>query len=78
MTISGDENVSSVEVEAVLCRHPAIKAAAVIARPHDHWGEASCAFVKLHEGAETTEAAVIAFCRNHLAGFKTPKSVVFQ
>ncbi|MBO6882980.1 MAG: AMP-binding protein [Marivita sp.] len=76
--ISGGENVSSVEVEAVLYRHPAIKAAAVVARPHERWGEAPCAFVELREGAKTTEAEVIAFCRSHLAGFKTPKSVVFQ
>ena len=76
--ISGGENVSSVEVEAVLYRHPAIKAAAVVARPHTRWGEAPCAFVELREGAEATEAEVIAFCRSHLAGFKTPKSVVFQ
>ena len=76
--ISGGENVSSVEVEAVLYRHPAIKAAAVVARPHDRWGEAPCAFVELREGAKATEAEVIAFCRSQLAGFKTPKSVVFQ
>ncbi len=76
--ISGGENVSSVEVEAVLYRHPAIKAAAVVARPHDRWGEAPCAFVELREGAQATEAEVVAFCRSHLAGFKTPKSVVFQ
>ena len=76
--ISGGENVSSVEVEAVLYRHPAVRAAAVVARPHDRWGEAPCAFVELREGVEATEAQVIAFCRSHLAGFKTPKSVVFQ
>ncbi len=76
--ISGGENVSSVEVEAVLYRHPAIKAAAVVARPHDRWGEAPCAFVELRDGVAATEAEVIAFCRRHLAGFKTPKSVVFQ
>ncbi len=76
--ISGGENVSSVEVEAVLYRHPAILAAAVVARPHDRWGEAPCAFVELRAGSDATEAEVIAFCRGHLAGFKTPKSVVFQ
>lgn len=75
--ISGGENISSVEVEAVLYRHPRIKAAAVVARPHDRWGEAPCAFVELHEDAALGEAEVIAFCREHLAGFKTPKSVVF-
>ena len=78
MIISGGENVSSVEVEAVLYRHRAVQAAAVVARPHDRWGEAPCAFVELRDGAEATEAEVIAFCRSHLAGFKTPKSVVFQ
>lgn len=76
--ISGGENVSSVEVEAVLYRHPAILAAAVVARPHERWGEAPCAFVELRDGASATEGEVVAFCRSHLAGFKTPKSVVFQ
>ena len=54
-----------------------IRAAAVVARPHTRWGEAPCAFVELCDGVSTTEAEVIAFCRTHLAGFKTPKSVVF-
>ncbi|MGL4236184.1 AMP-binding protein [Tabrizicola sp.] len=76
--ISGGENVSSVEVEAVLYRHPAVKVAAVVARPHARWGEAPCAFVELREGMEAAEDEIIAFCRSHLAGFKTPKSVVFQ
>ena len=62
----------------MLYRHRAVQAAAVVARPHDRWGEAPCAFVELRDGAEATEAEVIAFCRSHLAGFKTPKSVVFQ
>jgi fatty-acyl-CoA synthase len=75
--ISGGENISSVEVEAVLYRHPQIKAAAVVARPHDRWGEAPCAFVELRENGAMTEAEVIAFCRTNLAGFKTPKSVIF-
>jgi fatty-acyl-CoA synthase len=75
--ISGGENISSVEVEAALYAHPQIKAAAVVARPHDRWGETPCAFVELREGAEVTETEVIAFCRTRLAGFKTPKSVVF-
>jgi fatty-acyl-CoA synthase len=76
--ISGGENVSSVEVEAVLYRHPAVKAAAVVARAHDRWGEVPCAFVELREGAEATETDVIVFCRQHLAGFKTPKAVLFE
>ncbi len=75
--ISGGENVSSVEVEAVLYRHPDVQCAAVVARPHPKWGEAPCAFVELRPGADIDEAAVIAFCREHLAGFKTPKSVIF-
>ena len=76
--ISGGENISSVEVEAVLYSHPAIQAAAVVARPHTRWGETPCAFVELREGADVSEADIIAFCRTRLAGFKTPKSVVFQ
>ena len=76
--ISGGENISSVEVEAVLYRHPAILAAAVVARPHSRWGEAPCAFVEARAGHDLTEAEVIAFCRDHLAGFKTPKSVFFR
>lgn len=75
--ISGGENISSVEVEAVLYRHPAISAAAVVARPHPKWGESPCAFVELRDGHSVTEAAVIAFCCDHLAHFKAPKSVVF-
>ena len=76
--ISGGENVSSVEVEAVLYRHPDVQTAAVVARPHEKWGEAPCAFVELRPGAEPDEAGIIAFCRTHLAGFKTPKSVIFE
>lgn len=76
--ISGGENISSVEVEATLYRHPAVIAAAVVARPHDRWGEAPCAFVELRSGHQADEAEIIAFCRTHLAGFKTPKSVIFQ
>ena len=75
--ISGGENISSVEVEAVLYRHPAISAAAVVARLHPKWGESPCAFVELRDGATMTEADVIAFCRAHIAHFKVPKTVVF-
>ncbi len=75
--ISGGENISSVEVEAILYNHPQVKAAAVVARPHARWGEAPCAFVERRDGANVTEAEIITFCRQHLAGFKTPKSVVF-
>jgi fatty-acyl-CoA synthase len=75
--ISGGENVSSVEVEGVLHRHPAVAAAAVVARPDERWGEVPCAFVELRPGATATEAELIAFCRERLAGFKTPKAVIF-
>ncbi len=76
--ISGGENVSSVEVEAVLSRHPDVLTAAVVAKADDKWGEVPCAVVKLREGAEPDEAAIIGFCRERLAGFKTPKSVIFM
>jgi len=76
--ISGGENISSVEVEAVLYRHPAVQAAAVVAMPHDKWGEVPCAFVELRAGSQATSDDIIAFCREHLAGFKTPKAVVFE
>lgn len=75
--ISGGENISSVEVEAVLYRHPSVQAAAVVAKPDDKWGEVPCAFVELRPGAEATQTDIIQFCRHHLAGFKAPKSVVF-
>ena len=76
--ISGGENISSVEVEAVLYRHPDVQAAAVVARPDPKWGEVPRAYVEPRDGSNPTEAEVIAFCRERLAGFKTPKSVVFQ
>ncbi|NNE87399.1 MAG: acyl-CoA synthetase, partial [Silicimonas sp.] len=76
--ISGGENISSVEVEAVLYRHPDIGAAAVVAKPDPKWGEVPCAYVEPRAGTSPDEADIIAFCRSHLAGFKTPKSVVFQ
>jgi fatty-acyl-CoA synthase len=75
--ISGGENVSSVEVEDVLYKHPAVLFAAVVARPDPKWGEVPCAFVELKEGANATEADIITFCRSHMSGFKTPKTVVF-
>ncbi len=76
--ISGGENVSSVEVEGVLMQHPAVLLAAVVARPDEKWGEVPCAFVEMKEGATAEESDLIAFCRERLAGFKTPKRVVFQ
>jgi fatty-acyl-CoA synthase len=75
--ISGGENISSLEVEDVLYRHPAVLAAAVVARPDDKWGETPCAFVELKAGAVVTESEVIDFCRLHLARFKAPRAVVF-
>ncbi len=76
--ISGGENISSVEVEAVLFRHPAVQMAAVVAMPDEKWGEVPCAFVELRPGARATAGDIIKFCREHLAGFKTPKAVVFS
>ncbi|SEI02645.1 acyl-CoA synthetase [Tardiphaga sp. OK245] len=75
--ISGGENISSVEVEDVLYKHPAVLFAAVVAKPDAKWGEVPCAFVELKANAEATEADIIAFCRAQMPGFKTPKAVVF-
>ena len=75
--ISGGENISSVEVEDVLYKHPAVMVAAVVARPDVKWGETPCAFIELKDGASVSEADLIAFCRQHMAHFKTPKRVVF-
>ena len=75
--ISGGENISSVEVEDILYKHPAVLFAAVVAKPDPKWGEVPCAFVELKDGASATEAEIIAFCRTHMTGFKTPKAVVF-
>ncbi|MEX3009104.1 acyl-CoA synthetase [Hoeflea sp. TYP-13] len=75
--ISGGENISSVEVEDVLYRHPAISEAAVVARPDPKWGESPCAFVDLLPDEQATEAGIIAFCRENMAHFKAPKTVVF-
>ncbi len=75
--ISGGENISSIEVEGVLYRHPAVMEAAVVAKPDDKWGETPCAFVGLKDGASVTEADLIAFCRANMAHFKAPKTIVF-
>ena len=75
--ISGGENISSVEVESVLYRFPGVAYAAVVAKPDEKWGETPCAFLEMKPGETADEAAVIAFCREHLAGFKCPKQVVF-
>jgi fatty-acyl-CoA synthase len=75
--ISGGENISTIEVESVLFKHPAVLEAAVVARPDSHWGETPCAFVTLKTGQSATEADIIAFCRANMAHFKAPKTVVF-
>ena len=75
--ISGGENISSIEVEDVLYRHPDVLAAAVVARPDPKWGETPCAFVELKPGAATKPEDIVAHCRKHLAGFKVPRAVVF-
>jgi fatty-acyl-CoA synthase len=76
--ISGGENISTIEVESVLYRHPSVQEAAVVARPDQKWGETPCAFVTLKPGAPALEAeAILAFCREHLAHFKVPRMVVF-
>jgi fatty-acyl-CoA synthase len=75
--ISGGENISSLEVEDVLYRHPAVIAAAVVARPDDKWGETPCAFVELRPNLAVSEKELIEFCRQHLARFKVPRAVVF-
>jgi fatty-acyl-CoA synthase len=75
--ISGGENISSVEVEAALMHHPAVNLCAVVAMPDEKWGEVPCAFVELRQGATATEEELIAHVRARLAGFKTPKKVVF-
>ena len=75
--ISGGENISSIEVEDVLYRHPDVLAAAVVAKPDPKWGETPCAFVELKAGAECTVQDIVAHCKKHLAGFKVPRAVVF-
>ena len=76
--ISGGENISSVEVEGTLMAHPAVSLCAVVAKPDEKWGEVPCAFVELLEDAQVSEADLIAFARSKLAGFKTPKQIIFQ
>ncbi|HSD42276.1 MAG TPA: acyl-CoA synthetase [Burkholderiales bacterium] len=75
--ISGGENISSLEVEDVIYRHPSVLAAAVVAKPDAKWGETPCAFVELKPGATATEAEIVEHCRAHLARFKAPRAVVF-
>ncbi|CAA7624466.1 Acyl-CoA synthetase/AMP-acid ligase II [Candidatus Terasakiella magnetica] len=75
--ISGGENISSIEVEDILYAHPAVLEAAVVARPDEKWGETPCAFISLKDGAEASEADIMAFCRERMAHFKVPKTIVF-
>ncbi|MGL4727775.1 MAG: acyl-CoA synthetase [Bosea sp. (in: a-proteobacteria)] len=75
--ISGGENISSIEVEDVLYKHISVQAAAVVARPDDKWGETPCAFIELRPGQSPSEADMIAWCRQHLAGYKVPRTIVF-
>ena len=75
--ISGGENISSIEVEDALYRHPDVLAAAVVAKPDARWGETPCAFVELKADATTSAEDIIAHCKKHLAGFKVPRAVVF-
>ncbi len=76
--ISGGENISTIEVEGVLYKHPAVLDAAVVARPDDKWGETPCAFVTLRSGASATDSELIAFCRENMAHYKCPKTIVFD
>jgi fatty-acyl-CoA synthase len=76
--ISGGENISSVEIENIIIKHPAVSLAAVVARPDEKWGETPCAFIELINGQQVSEDELKTFCREHLAGFKMPKTFVFQ
>jgi fatty-acyl-CoA synthase len=75
--ISGGENISSLEVEDVLSKHPAVLLSAVVAKPDAKWGETPCAFIELKPGAQASAEEVVAFCKAHMAGFKVPRAVVF-
>ena len=76
--ISGGENISSLEVENVLCQHPAVAAAAVVAQPDSKWGESPCAFIELRQGMQCSESELKVFCQQYLARFKIPKKVIFR
>ena len=75
--ISGGENISSIEIENTLAKHPSVSIAAVVAKPDQKWGEVPCAFIELVKDKPTTEKELISFCKETLAGFKVPKQVVF-
>jgi len=75
--ISGGENISSIEVEDVLFKHPAVAMAAVVAKPDEKWGETPCAFIELKPGASASKDEILAWCKQHLASYKCPRFVVF-
>jgi fatty-acyl-CoA synthase len=75
--ISGGENISSIEVEDALYKHPAVQAAAVVARPDEKWGETPCAFIELKEGKDVSAEILIAWCRTQIAGYKIPRTIIF-
>ena len=75
--ISGGENISSIEVEDALYKHPAVMAVAVVAKPDDKWGETPCAFIELKPGATASAEDLTAWCKTHLAGYKVPRHIVF-
>jgi fatty-acyl-CoA synthase len=75
--ISGGENISTIEIERAIYKHPEVFEVAVVAVPHEKWGEVPKAFVTLKPGASVSEAEMIAFCRQHLASFKCPKAIEF-
>ena len=75
--ISGGENISSIEIENTLAKHPSVSIAAVVAKPDEKWGEVPCAFIEKAKDKETTEKELIDFCRETLAGFKIPKKLHF-
>ena len=75
--ISGGENISSIEIENTLAKHPSVSIAAVVAKPDEKWGEVPCAFIEMVQDKPVTEKELIDFCKETLAGFKVPKKVVF-
>ena len=75
--ISGGENISTIEVEDTLYKHPSVLEAAVVSRPDEKWGETPCAFITLKSGHQADDATIMQYCREHLAGFRVPKTVVF-
>jgi fatty-acyl-CoA synthase len=76
--ISGGENISSIEVEDALFKHPAVASAAVVAKPDEKWGETPCAFIELKPGASATADELAAWCRQNLASFKVPRHILFE